>query len=204
MSHETTTDASATIRKTLKDSYGWSSRKVSVRAESFSIVSAIRVEIKDPSVNFQVVEAVANGKERVRRDEYSGEILSGGNRYVSVSYSRDAEKALAAPYVAPLQAAMDKLEPGSNTLEPIAGTHVLVGITGVGGYQLWPDQAGMNFGAHAEGGAFYVARYMADAAPAPKPGDFKKKAKKASAKRKPVTITPAARVAQTLTINFGS
>jgi hypothetical protein len=197
MTYQSTTDRAAIVRKTLKDSYGYSSRQVSVRSDSFSMGSSIDVTIKDPSVNYAVVEAVASGQESIRRDEYSGEILSGGNRYVSVSYSREAEKALAAPYFAPLQAAMDRLAPGSNVLEPVVG-NVLVGITGNGGYQLWTDRAGMNFGSQAEAGAFTVARYIEDAKPAPEPGDFKAKAK--SAKAKPVTLKPAPRQPQTLTL----
>ena len=196
---ESTKDRAATIRKTLKDDYGWSSRAVSVRTDYFSMGSSIDVEIKDPTVNYAVVEAVANEAQSIRRCEISGDILNGGNRYVSVKYSDEAEKALAAPYIAPLQAAMDRCEPGSNTLEPVAG-NVLVGITGVGGFQLWTDRAGMNFGSRPEDGAFYVARYIEDAKPAPKPGDFKKKTE--SAKAKPVTLTPVARQSQTLTLRI--
>ena len=56
---QTTTDAAALIRRTLRNDYGWSSRKVSVRADYFSMGSSIDVTIKDPAVDYRVVEAVA-------------------------------------------------------------------------------------------------------------------------------------------------
>jgi len=194
---QTTTDAAALIRATLRDDYGWSSRKVSVRADYFSMGSSIDVTIKDPTVDYRVVEAVAKGQSRVRRDEYSGEILSGGNRYVSVRYSPEADEAQAAPYVALLQAAIDSLSPDTTS-----GTHadvigeITVAHAGNGGYRLWPgSSAGMHFGNSVEGGAVSVARYVLDATPEPQPGDFKKK--KAS-KAAPYTITPAPRGTQSL------
>lgn len=167
MSYESPADAAKSIRATLKADYGYTSRQVSVRSSSGSI----SLEIKDPSVNYSVVEAVAERKQKIDYCKYSGEILSGGNLFVSVRYSHEAEAALSAPYIAPLQAAMDKLEPGSSVLEPVV-EGVLVGITSVGNYQVWTDRAGMHF-SHAQHGAFTVALRVEAAKAAPKAGDFK-------------------------------
>jgi hypothetical protein len=55
--------------------------KFRVRSSNYSMGSSIRVSwIDGPMVS--EVEAIANRYESIRRDEGSGEILSGGNRYV--------------------------------------------------------------------------------------------------------------------------
>jgi uncharacterized protein (DUF3084 family) len=55
--------------------------KFRVRSSNYSMGSSIRVSWMDgPMVS--EVEAIANRYESIRRDEGSGEILSGGNRYV--------------------------------------------------------------------------------------------------------------------------
>lgn len=73
------------IRKRIKDELGLNSRKVSVRGRPCTYSSAIDVTIKVP-VAKSPIEAIAKGAESIRRCEYSGEILSGGNTYVSVTY----------------------------------------------------------------------------------------------------------------------
>ena len=94
----TTADEAKQIRVALK-AKGWSSRKVSVRANSFSMGSEIVLTIKDASVPKSVVKEIAKGAERIHRCEISGDILSGCNRYVSVNYTREALADLAAPFV---------------------------------------------------------------------------------------------------------
>lgn len=69
---------------------GLSSRQVSVQADS----NGANVRIKDFSVNFNQVKELAKQFEEIRRCEYSGDILSGGNTYISISYDWQAEKAL--------------------------------------------------------------------------------------------------------------
>lgn len=55
--------------------------KFRVRSSNYSMGSSIRVSWMDgPMVS--EVEAIASGYESIRRDEGSGDILSGGNRYV--------------------------------------------------------------------------------------------------------------------------
>lgn len=122
-----TTERAAEIRKTLKE-HGWNSRKVSVRSDYFSGGSEIRVIIKDPDVDFQTVERVANEHESISRCEITGEILSGGNRYVSVRYSDEALEARKAPYREAVQAAVELAnDPEDNSLYDVDGTSFMVG-----------------------------------------------------------------------------
>ena len=95
---KTTTDEAKTIRAALK-AKGWSSRKVSVRSDYYSMGSSIDVTIKDASVPMSVVKEIAMSAEKIDRCEISGDILSGCNRYVSVNYTREALDTLAAPFV---------------------------------------------------------------------------------------------------------
>lgn len=73
------------IRKRIKDELGLNNRQVSVRGERCTYSWAIRVTIKVPVAKSKI-EAIAKSAESIRRCEYSGEILSGGNTYVSVEY----------------------------------------------------------------------------------------------------------------------
>jgi len=137
------TEYAAQIRSTLKKAHGWSSRQVSVRAEYFSMGSSLEVVVKDPAIPLPVVKAVAEQAESIRRCEYSGEILSGGNRYVSVRYSHQAQQTIGARYLEAVQAAIGRLSPEHpSLLELVGDTGFLVGrrdwlLT------LWgPDSAG--------------------------------------------------------------
>ena len=65
---------------------GITSRQVSVKSESFSMGSSIDITIKAPGISKSRVEEIANNYERIRRDDATGEILSGGNRYVAVNF----------------------------------------------------------------------------------------------------------------------
>lgn len=84
-----TVERAALIRAALK-AKGWSSRLVSVKAESYSMGSSINVTVKVPHIPLSVVAAIANEHEDIRRCEASGEILSGGNRFIHVK--RDSEQ----------------------------------------------------------------------------------------------------------------
>lgn len=131
----TSTEHAASIRATLK-AHGISSRDVSVKTDYYSMGSSIRITIKNPAVSSLLVETIANPHERIDRDGF-GEILSGGNRFVFVSYSLDAQKALAAPYVAKVDAALAQAD--DNSLVPVEGfAHCLVGRGRCGyGLSLW-------------------------------------------------------------------
>lgn len=72
---------------------GISSRQVSVRSDSFSGGSAIHVKVRDLAVDVALVTEIAKGSERIDRCEFSGDILSGCNRYVTVDLDSDAVRA---------------------------------------------------------------------------------------------------------------
>ena len=136
-----TTDRAAQIRAAFK-AKGWTSRDISVRAEYYSMGSSIHVVIKNPDVPFEPVERAANEHERIDRCEYSGEILSGGNRFVHVSYSTEARAILTARYADVVNLAKAELDarPDSNCLIPIGSTTYMLGRGNNGwGYSLWGD-----------------------------------------------------------------
>lgn len=72
----------ATIRKALKE-HGYNNRKVSVRYDGY----AIWLTIKNLAIDIKEVEQFAQGYESYERDEFTGEILSGGNTFVFVDYA---------------------------------------------------------------------------------------------------------------------
>lgn len=72
------------IRGELKAA-GHNSRKVSVRSEHFGISDGVNIQIKDPSVSLELVKSIAEPFESVRRCEITGDILGGGNTYISIT-----------------------------------------------------------------------------------------------------------------------
>lgn len=127
MPYQTTTEAAAEIRAALKEK-GWSSRQVSMRARYYSMGSSIDVELRDWAVPYYQVEAIAEEKAIIHRDE-SGEILGGGNRFVHVNVSEEFREKKAAPYLdAVLRAAGDLLVSfPDGTLIPV-GPGFLLGL----------------------------------------------------------------------------
>jgi hypothetical protein len=160
----TTTDRAAAIRATLK-AKGISSRKVSVRADYYSMGSSIDVRIKDPDVSLPLVKAIATPHESIDRCAYSGEILSGGNRYVHVSYTREAEEVLASRWLAPVTTALADVK--ENFLIPVAGTPYLVGTGPYGNrFALWGDNGHIGEYGSAAGIASAIGARMVAAATA--------------------------------------
>jgi hypothetical protein len=125
-----TTQHADNIRKTLKAQHGWTSRDVSVRADRYSMGSSIYVTIRRADIPLAIVEGIAKQAESISRCAITGDILSGGNRYVSVRYDRAATDAIAAkvrPNVEAAVAAVGTVE--TSALERIAGTRFSVGRT---------------------------------------------------------------------------
>lgn len=93
-------EAARLIRTALKSRHGWTSRQVSVRSDSFSMGSSIDIKIKAPGISIAAVQEIAREQESISRCEITGEILSSGNRYVSVELDwglvRDEGKKLVA------------------------------------------------------------------------------------------------------------
>lgn len=140
MTYKTVRESAAEIRAALKAKHGWTSRDVSVVSDSYSGGSSIHIKIKSPTVSKLAVEKIANGEEHVRYCEYSGEILSGGNRFVFVDYAEEALAALGAPYVAAVSAAIAATVVGSNSLTPIAGTPFHLGRPETHSLTLWGER----------------------------------------------------------------
>jgi hypothetical protein len=156
MSTDYTTPAedAATIRSILKTRFGWTSRDVSVRAESYSMGSSINVRIKNPTIPLGVVKAIATEvAEHIDYDTYSGEILSGGNRFVNVRYEEATRREIGAPYLDAVERAHAAVAPGSSTLMPVDGTPYLVGRPHHGAITLWGREAGMRQMCATVGGA---------------------------------------------------
>lgn len=82
-----TAQASQTIRQKLKKLHGITSRQVSVRIKTYTLGSSIYITINDPAVDIREVQNVANKHERVDYDQFTGEILCGGNTHLFVGYS---------------------------------------------------------------------------------------------------------------------
>lgn len=87
----------ALIRAELKR-HGWGARHISVRSEEYSLGSSITVTIKAAGIPLATVREIALRAEHVRRCEVTGDILGGGNRYVSVSFDRDLLASVAARF----------------------------------------------------------------------------------------------------------
>lgn len=70
------------IRQALKE-HGYNNRKVGVRYDGYTIW----LTIKDLAIDIKEIEQLAKGYESYERDEFTGEILSGGNTFVFVNYA---------------------------------------------------------------------------------------------------------------------
>lgn len=157
MNYKTPAEQAAEIRATLKKTHGWNGRQVSVTAQVFSMGSSITVKIKDPTVPIKVVEAVAKEAEKIDRCEITGDILSGGNRYVHVNYTSEAEKVIMAPWVEAVKAAIASVTPGSNSLAKVEGTEFLVGYRNQWCTSLWANGGHLRDG-NVEEIAFAIGR----------------------------------------------
>lgn len=90
--------AAACIRNDLKAA-GYSLKQFSIRTAK---TGSVTVEIRDASIAKSAVAQLAAQHENISRDE-GGEILSGGNVFVSVRYAREALEAAGAELTARLR-----------------------------------------------------------------------------------------------------
>ena len=93
------------IRNELKRRFGWTRYHVSVRTFDHGPDEAVRSRVKAAGVPLRRVLRVARQFEHIRRCEYSGDILEGGNRVVSVSLDRE----VLAPFLRPLRQRLEAL-----------------------------------------------------------------------------------------------
>lgn len=141
-----TTERAKLIRQALKSKLGLSPRDASVRSDWFSMGSSINVRLKNTdkanAVALGLVEKIASEHQSIRRCEMTGEILSGGNRYVSVDRIHEGSKAIAQPFLAAAERAM--AEAGGSAILPVS-EHCGVSLRHAGMWQMWgPDHAGMH------------------------------------------------------------
>lgn len=73
---------SDTIKQALKEN-GINARQASVRNKRSGYSRAFVVTIRDDKLSFKRVEDIVNKYEKIHYDAYAGEILSGGNIFVS-------------------------------------------------------------------------------------------------------------------------
>ena len=74
---------------------GINSRQVSIRSGH----SSLEVTVRDPNIDFTRVEEIVRGFEKIYRDDFSYEILSGGNTFVFVRLSDHVGKVYASHYI---------------------------------------------------------------------------------------------------------
>lgn len=90
-----------TIRDDLKSELGLNRTKVSVRSPHYCSVNVL---IHDPKVKLEEVEAIAKRQESIDRCEHTGEIMQGGNTFISVGYSDKANELVLAERAADIEA----------------------------------------------------------------------------------------------------
>jgi hypothetical protein len=114
-------DAAQNVREELKRR-GINSRRVSVRSD----YNSLQISIKDLSICCDEIEQIARKHEKIDYCPISQEILSGGNFFVSVSYSWEAEKkAKTDPAYIDLH---EKISQKLNTLSGNTGVEILPGF----------------------------------------------------------------------------
>lgn len=133
----TTTEHAKAIRTALK-SQGITSRQVSVRSSLYSMGSSIDITIKDASIGLTTVEDIAKGHEHVRRCELSGEILNGGNRFISVDYGHGSLDQLRAALGHDVDTACTEASNSPGVITPITN-HIGVSCSASDRFQLWAD-----------------------------------------------------------------
>ena len=79
-------DRAKSIRTEIKNTLGFTSTKISVKTDSYSMGASIDVAIKDIDIDIEEVRNIAVKHENVFRDKHTGDILAGGNTYVNVKY----------------------------------------------------------------------------------------------------------------------
>ena len=79
----TTKELAVKIREDLKQR-GYNSQKIGVRYEFCGYSSVIRITVKDENIDIEEVRGWLKKYESIDRDERTGEVLQGGNTYISV------------------------------------------------------------------------------------------------------------------------
>lgn len=131
MTYIAPTESAKQIRAELKATMGLTQRDVSVRSSSGSI----RVKVMNPAADIDRIESIANQHSHVRRCEYSGEILAGGNVFVTVDWDWDVSKAARAAFVPYLNAMANT----GRQIEPFHGEKLTAPIGSPAFCEFWID-----------------------------------------------------------------
>lgn len=113
----TNKELGAKIRSELKAA-GYPARAISVRVNYCGYSTSVSVTIKDINISLSDVEKIVNKYKDIDYDERSGEILMGGNTYVSVRYDYDLLDAEREKYMAEAQEIID------NNKQPHVGVEI--------------------------------------------------------------------------------
>lgn len=140
--------AAADIRAALK-AKGWGPKQVSVTHQTYAGGSSVSVRVRGAEPVMHEVKAIAERFARVRYDEYSGEILSGGNMFVHVSVSDEGMAAKAAPFLEAVTVALGAMparDGDDQNMHRIIGTfdgqtYTVSNASRGWGFQLWSDHA---------------------------------------------------------------
>ncbi len=120
---------------------GWNRTAIAVRNREYSMGSSMSIEIKRPDLvtDYAEAERLANAGESIRRCESSGEILSGGNRFVHFEFSDEALVTIAAPFIEAATAALAKAEAGAEfEIHEIEGTVFTLNLDS-GDLKIWNE-----------------------------------------------------------------
>ena len=98
------------MRKEFK-ALGWNSKVIGVR---YTRSGSIDVTVKSASVNFAHAKAIAKKYQDFQRCHYTNEILSGGNTFVFVNLSKEAEIELAARYIEAVENVVEQMPWGTS------------------------------------------------------------------------------------------
>lgn len=102
---------------------GYNSRQVSVRNRHAGYSSSLIVTIRDASISITKIEEAVEAFEKIDRCPVTHEILCGGNTFINVEYSNEAEATISAPYVANVESAISKIS--GNVGEPVIENYIL-------------------------------------------------------------------------------
>lgn len=119
------------MRKKLKLA-GYNARKVSVKTDYYSMGSSIYLTIRARGVTRAAVKAIASEGESISRCEITNEILSGGNRFVHVSFSRALRDEIKAEIGAEVDAGFAAMQADKGVEQTICGVRFVIPENGDG------------------------------------------------------------------------
>ena len=138
--------------RTMLKTAGFNSRRVSVRHHQYSMGSSLYLTIRDPEVKKSEIKDIALKFERVDHCQFSGEILSGGNRFVDINYSQKARDILVNRVMPSVNMAVSELEgiAGSGGVDFYTGYTLFRSTTGPGDFQIFHGNSHLGYARNPE------------------------------------------------------